>query len=114
MSEARKYMGVCPQHDVLFQYLTVTEHLQLYAKLKGVKPQFIDAEVESAIDIVGLRERATFFPTQLSGGQKRKLSLGIAFIGQSKIVFLGMFKPPADGSFPFFFLPTLFEPPQTH
>ena len=47
-------------------------------------------EVERTIDVVGLRDRASYYPTQLSGGQKRKLSLGIAFIGQSKIVFLGL------------------------
>jgi len=31
-------MGVCPQHDVLWRNLTVREHLELYATLKGVPP----------------------------------------------------------------------------
>ena len=72
----------------MFPLLSVKEHLALYAKLKGVKKEFIDQEVSNTMDIVGLSEKAHSFPTQLSGGQKRKLSLGIAFIGQSKIVFL--------------------------
>jgi hypothetical protein len=33
----RDSMGVCPQHDVLFPELTVEEHLQLFAALKGVR-----------------------------------------------------------------------------
>eukprot|EP01083_Nonionella_stella_P041401 112266_1 len=36
MSEIRKHLGVCPQHDVLWDKLTVTEHLWLFARLKGV------------------------------------------------------------------------------
>ena len=31
----RENLGVCPQHNVLFDYLTVREHLELYAAFKG-------------------------------------------------------------------------------
>lgn len=41
------------------------------------------------IAAVGLTEKRRVFSKQLSGGQKRKLSVGIAFIGGSRIVFLG-------------------------
>jgi ABC-type multidrug transport system ATPase subunit len=37
---------------------------------------------------VGLKEKANSKSTTLSGGQKRKLSLGIALIGDSKVVIL--------------------------
>ena len=60
----------------------------MYARLKGVRPEFVDKEVERTLKDIGLESKARSYPTQLSGGQKRKLSLGIAFIGQSKIVFL--------------------------
>ena len=32
----RKNLGVCPQHNVIFDYLSVREHLELYATFKGV------------------------------------------------------------------------------
>lgn len=32
----RKQMGVCPQHDILFDDLTVREHLELFATFKGM------------------------------------------------------------------------------
>lgn len=36
MSNIRNFLGVCPQHDILYPGLTVREHLRLYAVLKGV------------------------------------------------------------------------------
>jgi len=35
MDEIRKDLGVCPQHDILFPDLTVTEHLNMFATFKG-------------------------------------------------------------------------------
>jgi ABC-type multidrug transport system ATPase subunit len=35
MGDVRKILGVCPQHDVLFEYLTPREHLALFAAFKG-------------------------------------------------------------------------------
>ena len=37
MSELRENLGVCPQHNVLYGHLTVREHLEIFASLKGVK-----------------------------------------------------------------------------
>ena len=37
-SEFYKQIGYCPQFDALFDELTPTEQLQLYARLRGVKP----------------------------------------------------------------------------
>ena len=36
ISEVRKSMGVCPQFDILFDDLTVEEHLTLFATFKGM------------------------------------------------------------------------------
>lgn len=40
MPEVRTFMGVCPQHDVLFELLTVEEHLSFFYDLKGANPDF--------------------------------------------------------------------------
>ena len=37
MDEIRQFLGVCPQHDILFDDLTVKEHLNLFCAFKGVK-----------------------------------------------------------------------------
>ncbi len=37
MDNIRKSLGVCPQHDTLYEDLTVEEHLYLYATFKGLE-----------------------------------------------------------------------------
>jgi ABC-type Na+ transport system ATPase subunit NatA len=88
MHEARKLLGVCPQHDVLLPELTVAEHLEFFAGIKGCGPEQMQAEVDRLIKSVGLVEKRDVQSRFLSGGQKRKLSVAIAFIGNSKIVIL--------------------------
>eukprot|EP00658_Telonema_sp_P-2_P006414 TRINITY_DN12438_c0_g1_i3.p1 TRINITY_DN12438_c0_g1~~TRINITY_DN12438_c0_g1_i3.p1 ORF type:complete len:2202 (+),score=596.20 TRINITY_DN12438_c0_g1_i3:221-6826(+) len=94
----RKNLGVCPQHDVLWDQLTVLEHLQLFAALKGVPPHLIDELAYDVIAAVGLTEKTQQYSVTLSGGQKRKLSIGIATIGNSKVVYLD---EPTSGMDPF-------------
>lgn len=84
----RKYLGVCPQHDVLWDNLTVEEHLRLYAGLKEVPNADVETAVREIIQEVGLTEKVKVQSKQLSGGQKRKLSVAIALIGDSKVVIL--------------------------
>jgi ATP-binding cassette subfamily A (ABC1) protein 3 len=88
MPEIRKNLGVCPQHDILFPMLTVEEHLILFASFKGTPRSDLKEEVEKMIQSVGLTEKRKAYSKTLSGGQKRKLSVGIAFIGGSRIVIL--------------------------
>ncbi|EWM26310.1 atp-binding cassette superfamily [Nannochloropsis gaditana] len=88
MQSIRHSLGVCPQHDVLFADLTVEEHLTLFANFKGMQRSEVQAAVTSMIAEVGLTEKRKVASKNLSGGMKRKLSLGIAFIGGSKVVIL--------------------------
>lgn len=88
MDEIRTFMGVCPQHDVLFDDLTVYEHLEFFGKLKGILLGDLHRAVMVAIEEVQLRPKMTTQAQSLSGGQRRRLSLAIALIGDSKIVFL--------------------------
>ena len=57
-------------------------------RIKGVPEKFIKDEVEHTLVNVGIPEKRDSYPDQMSGGQRRKLSLGIALIGGSKVVFL--------------------------
>ena len=84
----RKHLGVCPQHNVLFDYLSVREHLQLYAAFKGVSKKEIGKKVDKMLYEVELVENQYQLASTLSGGQKRKLSVAIALIGDAKIIML--------------------------
>ncbi len=94
----RSQLGVCPQHDVLWPELTVMEHLQLFADIKGVSPLHQAAEIAKAISDVGLTEKAHSRSSALSGGMKRKLSVAIALLGGSKVVVLD---EPTSGMDPY-------------
>ncbi|KAF2396588.1 ABC transporter [Trichodelitschia bisporula] len=83
--EARAHLGVCPQFDAVDQ-MTVQEHLRLYARIRGVRD--VDAVVEAMIQAVGLGAFKTRMAGKLSGGNKRKLSLAIAVVGDPEVVLL--------------------------
>ena len=88
LSEIKKLYGTCPQHDNLFNNLTVREHMELYASLKGAAPDAIEAMVAEAIVDVQLEVEEHQEAGSLSGGQKRRLCLALALIADSKVVFL--------------------------
>ncbi|KAN0044900.1 hypothetical protein ACTA71_006426 [Dictyostelium dimigraforme] len=89
MSQVRKYTGVCLQTDIIWNQLTVLEHLEIYASLKGItNKKQIKSEALKMANEVDLAEKLHTPAGSLSGGQKRKLCLGIAFIGRSTIIFI--------------------------
>ncbi|XP_053559159.1 phospholipid-transporting ATPase ABCA1-like [Bombina bombina] len=88
MDSIRKDMGMCPQHNVLFDQLTVEEHLYFYAQLKGCDSKQVKEIMETMLEDVGLPHKRKELVKNLSGGMQRKLSIAIAFIGGSKVVIL--------------------------
>lgn len=44
-SEMKQLVGICPQFNIIFDVLTVEEHLRIFAAIKGIPPADIDAEV---------------------------------------------------------------------
>ncbi|KAF4321486.1 hypothetical protein JM18_003948 [Phytophthora kernoviae] len=97
-NELRQIMGICPQHDVLFNELTVEEHLLLFGTMKHIPFVKLKEEVERMVKEVGLVEKRKVAARNLSGGQKRKLSVALAFMGDSKLVFLD---EPTSGMDPY-------------
>ena len=84
----RKKIGFCPQFDALFELLTAREHLELYARIKGIAEKDIERVVKHKIAEMGLTEYADRAAGTYSGGNKRKLSVAIAMVGEPSIVFL--------------------------
>ena len=82
---ARANLGVCPQFDAIDQ-MTVTEHLRFYARVRGATN--VKHNVEEIIRGVGLDRFRNRMAAKLSGGNKRKLSLGIALIGNPSVILL--------------------------
>eukprot|EP00796_Vickermania_ingenoplastis_P002491 gene2492-biopygen2009 len=85
---ARQEIGFCPQHNILWPSLTCREHLWYYASIKGLRGAERENAILRMLHGVDLADKADYRSSALSGGQKRKLSVAIAFVGESKLVFL--------------------------
>ena len=79
-------IGLCAQDDIFFDYLTVYEHLKLMCELKGRKPE--NSEIVSLLSKLELLSKKDALSKTLSGGQKRKLCIALAMIGNSKLILL--------------------------
>ena len=88
MDEFRSKLGICPQHDVLFNELTIREHLEMFCIFKGYTSDNIEEEINKVLHDFELDNIQDITAENLSAGQRRKLSIAIALIGGSKIIFL--------------------------
>ena len=79
----RERIGVVLQSSAMYETLTVAEMLQLFAGYYS-SPRSVDEVVE----LVGLREKRDDRVRRLSGGQRRRLDLGIALVGDPELIFL--------------------------
>lgn len=68
--------------------MTVYEHLDYYARLKGVLSHKKDALVEKQITEMNLENYRNVQAGKLSGGNKRKLSVAMSLIGNPPIILL--------------------------
>jgi ATP-binding cassette subfamily A (ABC1) protein 3 len=88
MNTIRETMGVCTQHNTLFDDLTVIEHLRMFARLKRVDPKEAERQIADLAQDLQLANELEVRSKGLSGGFKRKLSIAIALIGDTKVVYL--------------------------
>ena len=80
--------GICLQSDMLWDFLTVEQHLKIYALFKGIFREDVGKNVEELIHILGLESFRNRQVEHLSGGTKRKLSVALAVIGAPKLIIL--------------------------
>lgn len=82
-------IGICPQFDILWDDLTVNEHLRFYMRMKDIpREQKLHIMVNEMTEAVGLTEQMNKTAKSLSGGMQRKLSIAIALCGNPKLVLL--------------------------
>ncbi|KAF5397067.1 Retinal-specific ATP-binding cassette transporter [Paragonimus heterotremus] len=86
LEQVRNHLGFCPQCNVLFDQLTVAEHIHFYASLRGIPNDQIKLEIEHLLDVLGFKDKRDCRNKTLSGEQK--LSVAIAFVGNTSAVFL--------------------------
>ncbi|KAG4094235.1 P-loop containing nucleoside triphosphate hydrolase protein, partial [Neocallimastix lanati (nom. inval.)] len=81
-------MRFCSQIDILWNELTIREHLELYLKIHGYNNEDSLFYASQFINIVGIEEHQNKRIEKLSGGTKRKLSFLIAICKYPKYILL--------------------------
>ncbi|MEE9237741.1 MAG: ABC transporter ATP-binding protein [Thermoplasmata archaeon] len=82
----RDAVGILPQDFEPFDRLTPREHLRYFARL--FKKTSDKEEMARILLMVGIMDRANIHARKLSGGEKRKLGIALALVGDPRLVFL--------------------------
>lgn len=93
-TRARRSLGLCPQENIFYAQLTVHENLRLAATLRGMESFGLSSKIALVAGRVGLTAKLSTPAKNLSGGMKRRLCLGCAFIGFNDIL---IFDEPTSG-----------------
>ncbi|XP_073516410.1 ABC-type organic anion transporter ABCA8-like isoform X4 [Phyllobates terribilis] len=94
----QRRIGFCPQSDIKFDQLTVREHLELFSRIKGVAARDVASEVGRILSDLDMTDIQNVAANKLSGGQRRKLTLSIALLGDPEVLLLD---EPTAGLDPF-------------
>jgi ATP-binding cassette subfamily A (ABC1) protein 3 len=88
VTNARKNIGFCPQVDPLLDLMTGRETLTMFARLRGIPGDTVAKDVKEFLDRLTLTPHADKPAGTSSGGNKRKLSLGIALIADPQVLLI--------------------------
>lgn len=81
--EMAGHVSIQPQHASLFDHLTVSETVELFASFYSSP-----LPVDQVIALMGLEEKSNVLVKRLSGGQKQRLLIAVAFVGNTDVLFL--------------------------
>ncbi|GFS20493.1 ATP-binding cassette sub-family A member [Elysia marginata] len=81
-------LGYCPQHDALWETITLEEHVRCFAALKGIHPSQLEEVIDFYINNLKLQEHRKKASKKLSGGTKRKLSYIMSILGSPQLVLM--------------------------
>ena len=87
-NKIKKMIGYCPQTNPIFEHMTVEENIFYFASLKGVPDDRRDSLVKQTMQQLDLLGSYNKLAGTLSGGNKRKLSVAMAIIGNPPIILL--------------------------
>ena len=79
IARQRSRIGMVFQRFNLFPHMTALENvMEAPTKVKGVRKAVALQEANDLLDLVGLSDRASFYPSQLSGGQQQRVAIARA------------------------------------
>ena len=86
--KAKLFMGISPQESGFFDTLTVGQHLGLFGKLKGLSKAESRLQTAELLQSLDLASETYKLVGQLSGGQRRRILIGLAMLGNPRLLIL--------------------------
>ncbi|MGI8469789.1 MAG: ABC transporter ATP-binding protein [Pyrinomonadaceae bacterium] len=87
-NKAKILMGITPQEAGVFETLTVREHLELFGKIKGLNKSAARIQTNEIIENLELENEIKKRVSELSGGQRRRILIGLALLGNPPLLIL--------------------------
>ena len=87
-ARVKQLMGIMPQDAGVFERLTVREHLEYFARFKGLSKREAVAATRDVIAELGLVSETNRRVGALSGGQRRRILIGLAMLGRPPLLVL--------------------------
>ena len=86
LRKARYEIGMIFQHFNLLASRTVYENIAFPLEIQGISKKEISNKVLPLLELVGLADRASYYPSQLSGGQKQRVGIARALATNPKVL----------------------------
>jgi len=82
----RRKLGIVFQDFKLLPSLTVYENVAFALEVLGLSSEVIREQVLMSLDLVGLKNKAKYYPSQLSGGEQQRVAIARAIVNQPKLL----------------------------
>ncbi|HHT62201.1 MAG: methionine ABC transporter ATP-binding protein [Bacillota bacterium] len=86
LMKLRRSLGMIFQHFNLLMQKTVNENIAFPLQVANVPRKQINERVKELLELVGLIDKADYYPSQLSGGQKQRVAIARALANNPKVL----------------------------
>jgi ABC-2 type transport system ATP-binding protein len=87
-NKIKPLIGFVPQELALYPTLSAWDNLAFFGRIYGLRGNVLKERIATALDMVGLRERAGDAVRTFSGGMKRRLNIAASLLHRPRILFL--------------------------
>ncbi len=84
----KSLIGVVPQDVALYEDLSARENLNFWGKMYGLKGPTLSSRVDEVLALIGLEDRQKDRVGKFSGGMKRRLNIGVAFLHHPDVIIM--------------------------
>jgi ABC-2 type transport system ATP-binding protein len=86
--EIKQIIGMVPQDIAVYSHLSALENVKFFASLYGLRGSRLDKSAKEALEFVGLSDKQTIKPKQMSGGMRRRLNIACGIAHAPRLIIM--------------------------